>query len=194
MFATDRSLEPIWWAVFYVVTVITQSIGGKFLGKIMIVLAILMELLMVLWLCLAASTMKEENGKWVETASVNATLVLTNSTTGASTTSYVMTDVPLNSGNDVWFHGGMVNFLRALPTCVWLYIGAETAVLGAEEITNFKPSIVKGMLAGIFSLMFTGWLTVIFGSFGDPGRSISCVRVYICLCVCTLILLHPLVF
>jgi len=68
-------------------------------------------------------------------------------------------------GNSKWLPFGFNGVALALPYAMWLYLAIEQLPLAAEEATDVKKDMPKGIILGLFTLIVTG-LGVVFLNVG----------------------------
>jgi hypothetical protein len=103
MVDTDINMEPVWWTIFYVLSVILQIIGGYTLWRTIRIVGIIIVIIPVMY-CLMAI----KNGDFEKFAPYP--------------------DVP-----DRWFVGGASGFMSSLLYAAWWFVGVETMPLCCIE-------------------------------------------------------------
>ena len=79
------------------------------------------------------------------------------------------TTVELTDGSGVWFPRGIDGVLAALPFAVWLYLAIEQLPLAAEESSDPKRDMPKGILYGMLTLGVSAFLILILNAGIAPG-------------------------
>jgi ethanolamine permease len=75
----------------------------------------------------------------------------------------------LSVGDGSWFPSGWKGVLATLPFAVWLFLAIEQLPLAAEESTDPKRDMPKGLILGMATLMVSALLTVFLNSgIGSP--------------------------
>jgi ethanolamine permease len=70
--------------------------------------------------------------------------------------------VELPEGNGPFLPFGVYGIFAALPFAVWLFLAIEQLPLAAEESTDPKRDMPKGIMYGMFTLIALGFLVLIF--------------------------------
>src|SRR6185503_11864581 len=70
--------------------------------------------------------------------------------------------VELPEGNGPFLPFGVYGILAAMPFAVWLFLAIEQLPLAAEESTDPKRDMPKGIMYGMFTLIALGFLVLIF--------------------------------
>lgn len=78
---------------------------------------------------------------------------------------------PVEGGN-VLFPNGMSGVLAALPFGIWLFLAVEGVPLAAEESTDPKRDMPKGIIGAMLVLMVTGSLVVLLTA-GGAGAELA---------------------
>jgi len=78
----------------------------------------------------------------------------------------------LQNGGGEFLPKGWSGVLAALPFAVWLFLAIEQLPLAAEESVNPQKDMPKGLIFGMFTLVFSA-LTIMFlnASIGDPEQN-----------------------
>jgi len=102
----SRNLEPVWWAAFYVSTLVVQLPGGSFFWRFNLLLAIVITAIPVLYvICAIPSANFPAYAKWSEQ-------------------------------EPYYFMGGLKQFFAALPVISWLFVGVEALPLACATVKD----------------------------------------------------------
>jgi ethanolamine permease len=71
-----------------------------------------------------------------------------------------MTSTLLKDGNGPWFPFGIQGVLATLPFAVWLFLAIEQLPLAAEESTDPKRDMPRGILLGMLTLIISATMIV----------------------------------
>ena len=80
-------------------------------------------------------------------------------------------DIPPAAAGSVWFPGGAVGVLGALPFAMWFYLAIEELPLAAEEAHDPVRDMPKGILLGLLTLVITAFATLILNTAMAPGAA-----------------------
>jgi ethanolamine permease len=78
-------------------------------------------------------------------------------------------NIPPEPGGSRWLPKGVGGIFAALPFAIWFYLAIEELPLAAEESHDPKRDMPKGILAGLLTLVVTGFLTLFLNSGVAPG-------------------------
>jgi ethanolamine permease len=78
-------------------------------------------------------------------------------------------NIPPESGGSRWLPKGIGGIFAALPFAIWFYLAIEELPLAAEESHDPKRDMPKGIMAGLLTLVVTGFLTLFLNSGIAPG-------------------------
>jgi ethanolamine permease len=77
----------------------------------------------------------------------------------------LLTNIEPEPGNSKWLPFGLKGVAPALPYAMWLYLAIEQLPLAAEEATDVKKDMPRGIILGLITLIITG-LGVVFLNVG----------------------------
>lgn len=81
-------------------------------------------------------------------------------------------NIPPTDGNSVMFPNGVSGVLAALPFGIWLFLAVEGVPLAAEESTDPKRDMPKGIIGAMLTLVVTGALVVLLTA-GGAGAAFA---------------------
>src|SRR5690606_2467368 len=154
IFGTPASVQPLWWIGCYLVFVALNYAGVEMSFKISVVVTLLA--LAVLALFWVSAIPYADFGRWALNIGV--------APDGA------FYELP-NGGGEV-LPKGWSGVFAALPFAVWLFLAIEQLPLAAEESVNPQKDMPKGLIFGMFTLVFSA-LTIMFlnASIGVPEQN-----------------------
>jgi ethanolamine permease len=74
-----------------------------------------------------------------------------------------------NSGADLWFQGGINEFMRVLPLPCWFFVGVESLNLAGQEVHKPKEVIPPGYISCIATLFCTCFGVLFVAVSQNPG-------------------------
>jgi len=135
---TPDSWQPLWWVVSYMIFVGLNVTGVELSFRITVVVTLLaLGCLIVFWI----------------SALVNMDFSRYAMNVGAG-------GVHLPEGNGPFLPGGIEGIFLAMPFAVWLFLAVEQLPLAAEESHAPEKDMPRGILAAIFTLMFSAFMIV----------------------------------
>lgn len=146
IFETGPEYQPLWWAGCYVVFVALNYWGVAVSFKISVVVTILaLAVLAVFWI--SAIPFADFN-RWALNIGVGADGAL----------------IELPQGGGAFLPKGWGGVLAALPFAVWLFLAIEELPLAAEESVDPKVDMPKGLIFGLFTLMFSALMIMLLNA------------------------------
>jgi ethanolamine permease len=138
IFGTAPAVLPLWWIGFYVVFVGLNIIGVELSFKVTVVITLLaLACLAVFW---ASALPHIDFGRWAMNVGEGGAL--------------------LPDGHGPWLPLGFSGVLAAMPFAVWLFLAIEQLPLAAEESVDPRRDMPRGILAGIFTLIFSAFMVL----------------------------------
>ena len=136
IFDTPPAWQPLWWIGFYVVFIGLNVVGVELSFKITLTVTLLaLACLLVFWI---SAFPKIDFSRWAMNIGPGGTV--------------------LAAGNGPFLPLGFGGVLAALPFAVWLFLAIEQLPLAAEESVDPKRDMPRGIIAGIFTLIFSAFM------------------------------------
>lgn len=154
IFETPVGVQPLWWLGCYILFVSLNYVGVAVSFKISVVVTLLaLAVLAVFWV--SAIPFADFN-RWALNIGVGADGAL----------------MELPNGGGTFLPMGWGGVLAAMPFAVWLFLAIEELPLAAEESVDPKKDMPKGLIFGMFTLVFSALMIMFLNaSIGDPeGR------------------------
>ena len=148
----SEEIEPVYWFIFFLVTVTIHSYGGKTLWRIIIGLSVLSCSLLLVYI--AGSI------KFADLAA-NAPLSADD-----------------NSPYEQWFHGGMYEFMHVLPLPCWFFVGIQSINLACTDIVSPKSEVPKGFMAAMCTVLCTSFSVILIACSLSPGVPVLLTRTH----------------
>jgi ethanolamine permease len=140
IFETPASAQPLWWLGCYILFVALNYAGVEFSFKISVVVTLLaLAVLAVFWV---SAIPFADFTRWALNIGVAADGSL----------------IELPNGNGEFLPKGWAGVLAAMPFAVWLFLAIEELPLAAEESVDPKKDMPKGLIFGMFTLVFSALL------------------------------------
>ncbi len=137
IFETPTSLQPLWWIACYIVFVALNYWGVELSFKISVVVTLLaLAVLVVFWV---SAIPFADFSRWALNVGVGADGSL----------------IELPNGGGEFLPKGWMGVLAAMPFAVWLFLAIEELPLAAEESVDPKKDMPKGLIFGMFTLIFS---------------------------------------
>jgi ethanolamine permease len=137
IFETPASLQPLWWIACYIVFVALNYWGVELSFKISVVVTLLaLAVLVVFWV---SAIPFADFSRWALNVGVGADGSL----------------IELPNGGGEFLPKGWMGVLAAMPFAVWLFLAIEELPLAAEESVDPKKDMPKGLIFGMFTLIFS---------------------------------------
>jgi ethanolamine permease len=146
IFETPTSVQPLWWAAFYVFFLILNLRGVELSFKVTV--AVTLGALAVLVLYWVTAIPQIDFSRWA--------LNITAGPGGKP--------VELPNGNGPWFPFGLKSVIIAMPFAVWLFLAIEQLPLAAEESYDPRKDMPKGLLLGMATLTISALLILFLNS------------------------------
>ncbi len=140
IFETPDSAQPLWWAGSYAVFLLLNLRGVELSFKVSVIVTLgALAVLAIYWL---SSIPHIDLGRWALNIGAGAD----------------GSPVELPEGGGTWLPFGFAGALAALPFAVWLFLAIEQLPLAAEESTDPKRDMPKGLIYGMTTLMISALL------------------------------------
>lgn len=138
IFGTPTEYLPLWWIGFYIFFVGLNIVGVELSFKVTLVITLLaLACLAVFW---ASALPNIDFSRWAMNVGEGGAL--------------------LENGNGPLLPLGITGVLAAMPFAVWLFLAIEQLPLAAEESVDPKRDMPRGILAGIFTLIFSAFMVL----------------------------------
>lgn len=138
IFGTPTEYLPLWWIGFYIFFVGLNIVGVELSFKVTLVITLLaLACLAVFW---ASALPNIDFSRWAMNVGEGGAL--------------------LENGNGPLLPMGITGVLAAMPFAVWLFLAIEQLPLAAEESVDPKRDMPRGILAGIFTLIFSAFMVL----------------------------------
>jgi ethanolamine permease len=144
IFGTPASLQPLWWIFGYAVFVGLNARGVELSFTVTVIVTLLAIGILVVFFLSAIPFI--DFGKYAMNIGADPA-------TGAA--------VELPDGHGPFLPLGVRGILAALPFAVWLFLAIEQLPLAAEESTDPKRDMPKGIMLGMFTLIILSFLVLI---------------------------------
>jgi ethanolamine permease len=153
IFETSAAMQPLWWIGCYILFVALNYVGVELSFKISVTVTLLaLAVLVVFWI---SAIPQADFGRWALNIGVDAEGAL----------------VELPEGGGELFPKGWFGVLAALPFAVWLFLAIEELPLAAEESVDPKKDMPKGLILGLFTLIFSALMIMFLNaSIGGTGE------------------------
>ncbi|HEY5808628.1 MAG TPA: amino acid permease [Povalibacter sp.] len=153
IFETDAALQPLYWIGCYVLFVALNYWGVAVSFKISVIVTVLaLVVLAIFWI---SAIPHADFTRWALNIGVGPDGALTE----------------LPEGGGTFLPKGWGGVLAALPFAVWLFLAIEELPLAAEESVDPKKDMPKGLIFGMFTLIFSAvmimFLNASIGGMGD---------------------------
>lgn len=151
IFETPEMYQPLWWVACYILFVSLNYWGVALSFKISVVVTLLaLAVLVVFWV---SALPHADFGRWALNIAVDAN--------GAV--------IELPAGGGEFLPKGWMGVLAAMPFAVWLFLAIEELPLAAEESVDPKRDMPKGLIFGMFTLVFSALMIMFLNaSIGSP--------------------------
>ena len=138
IFGTPTEYLPLWWIGFYIFFVGLNIVGVELSFKVTLVITLLaLACLAVFWVSALPNI---DFSLWAMNVGEGGAL--------------------LENGNGPLLPMGITGVLAAMPFAVWLFLAIEQLPLAAEESVDPKRDMPRGILAGIFTLIFSAFMVL----------------------------------
>jgi L-asparagine transporter-like permease len=143
----DKQWEPLYWLVFYVLSLSVHCYGGRPLWRCFAVFSITGFLLLIVYLLgsIPYTDLPEHAPMYKDES---------------------------DSEYDRWFRGGFYKFMHALPYPSWFFIGIQNINLACGEMRSPKTDVPRGYLAAITTVVFTSFAAILVAVSVHPGTSV----------------------
>ncbi|HEX6572916.1 MAG TPA: amino acid permease [Steroidobacteraceae bacterium] len=146
IFETPTAAQPIWWAASYAVFLLLNLRGVELSFRVSVIVTL--GALCVLAIYWVSALPHVDFNRWALNIGAGAD--------GAP--------VELPEGGGPWLPFGIAGALASLPFAVWLFLAIEQLPLAAEESTDPKKDMPKGLLYGMATLMVSALLITFLNS------------------------------
>ncbi len=134
---TPAHLQPLWWIGCYILFVALNYAGVEVSFKISVVVTLLaLGVLAVFWV---SAIPYADFSRWALNIGVGPDGAL----------------IELPNGGGDFLPMGWAGVLAAMPFAVWLFLAIEELPLAAEESVDPKRDMPKGLIFGLFTLVFS---------------------------------------
>ena len=151
IFETPASAQPLWWIGCYLLFVALNYWGVELSFKISVIVTVLaLAVLVVFWI---SAIPFADFSRWA--------LNIAAGPDGKA--------IELPNGGGTFLPMGWTGVLAALPFAVWLFLAIEELPLAAEESVDPKKDMPKGLIFGMFTLIFSAMMIMFLNaSIGSP--------------------------
>lgn len=154
IFETGAGFQPVWWVGCYILFVALNLIGVDLSFRVSLLVTVAaLAILAVFW---ASALPAFDFARWSLNIGVGPD--------GAP--------VELAGGGGAFLPFGIGGALAALPFAVWLFLAIEQLPLAAEESVDPKRDMPRGLILGIFTLIFSAFM-VLFLNSGIPNGAFA---------------------
>jgi ethanolamine permease len=146
IFETGPQWQPVWWAASYVVFLLLNLIGVELSFRVSVIVTVgALAVLAVYWI---SAIPHFDFSRWALNIGVGPDGM----------------KVELPEGGGSWLPFGWYGVLATLPFAVWLFLAIEQLPLAAEESTDPKRDMPKGLIYGMSTLMVSALLITFLNS------------------------------
>jgi ethanolamine permease len=146
IFETPAEWQPLWWAASYALFLALNLLGVELSFRVSVIVTIgALAVLAVFW---ASALPHFDLARWALDIGI--------APDGSA--------VELAKGGGSWLPRGWGGVLATLPFAVWLFLAIEQLPLAAEESTDPKRDMPRGLIYGMSTLMMSALLTVFLNS------------------------------
>jgi ethanolamine permease len=137
IFETPKELQPLWWVGCYLLFVALNYWGVALSFKISVVVTVMaLAVLAIFWI---SAIPHADFNRWALNVAAGPDGAL----------------IELADGHGTFLPKGWGGVLAALPFAVWLFLAIEELPLAAEESVDPKRDMPKGLIFGMFTLIFS---------------------------------------
>jgi ethanolamine permease len=146
IFETGPQYQPLWWAASYVVFLLLNLLGVELSFRVSVIVTVgALAVLAVYWV---SAIPHFDLTRWALNIGVGPDGM----------------KVELPEGGGSWLPFGWVGVLGTLPFAVWLFLAIEQLPLAAEESSDPKRDMPKGLIYGMSTLMISALLITFLNS------------------------------
>ena len=146
IFETPPAFQPLWWVACYIVFVALNYWGVAVSFKISVIVTIMaLAVLAVFWI---SAIPFADFDRWALNIAFDA----------------AGKPVELPNGGGAFLPNGWGGVLAALPFAVWLFLAIEELPLAAEESVDPRVDMPKGLIFGMFTLMFSALMIMLLNA------------------------------
>jgi ethanolamine permease len=146
IFETPPQLQPVWWAISYAIFVLLNLLGVELSFRVSVIVTLgALAVLGVYWV---SAIPHFDLTRWALNIGVGPD--------GSK--------VELPQGGGSWLPFGIGGVLATLPFAVWLFLAIEQLPLAAEESSDPKKDMPKGLIYGMSTLMVSALLITFLNS------------------------------
>jgi ethanolamine permease len=146
IFETGPQYQPLWWAAAYIVFLLLNLLGVELSFRVSVIVTVgALAVLAVFWI---SAIPHVDISRWALNIGVGPD--------GAK--------VELPNGGGSWLPAGIPGVLATLPFAVWLFLAIEQLPLAAEESSDPKKDMPKGLIYGMSTLMLSALLITFLNS------------------------------
>jgi ethanolamine permease len=146
IFETGPQFQPLWWAASYAIFLTLNLLGVELSFRVSVIVTL--GALLVLAVYWVSAIPNVDINRWALNIGVGAD--------GAK--------VELPEGGGSWLPFGWTGVLATLPFAVWLFLAIEQLPLAAEESSDPKKDMPKGLIYGMATLMASALLITFLNS------------------------------
>lgn len=152
-FADAKAFQPLWWIGCYLLFVALNYWGVALSFKISVIVTVMaLAVLAIFWV---SAIPHADFTRWALNIGVGPDGSL----------------IELPEGGGEFLPKGWAGVLAALPFAVWLFLAIEELPLAAEESVDPKKDMPKGLIFGMFTLIFSALMIMFLNaSIGGMGE------------------------
>lgn len=153
IFETPSAAQPLWWIGAYAVFVALNYWGVELSFKISVTVTLMaLAVLVIFWV---SAIPHADFSRWALNIGVGPDGKF----------------IELPEGGGSFLPKGLAGAFAALPFAVWLFLAIEELPLAAEESHDPKKDMPKGLILGMFTLIFSAvMIMVLNASIGGTGE------------------------
>jgi ethanolamine permease len=153
IFGTPPAYQPLWWIGAYLLFVALNYWGVELSFKISVIVTILaLAVLAIFWI---SAIPFADFTRWALNIAIGPD----------------GKPVELPEGGGAFLPNGWFGVLAALPFAVWLFLAIEELPLAAEESVDPKKDMPKGLIFGMFTLIFSATMIMFLNAaIGSPEQ------------------------
>ena len=136
-----EQLEPLWWALFYLGSLMVHTQGGRLFWRFNKVFAVITVSIILIYIF-----------GTIKFADFNANAPLAH-----------------QSGTEAWMHHDFLGFMHILPKPAWFFLGIQSINLSCGKMKNPKLDVPRGYLGAIATTCLTSIAVVFLSCSLAPG-------------------------
>src|SRR5689334_11388694 len=146
IFETAPQYQPLWWAASYIVFLLLNLLGVELSFRVSVIVTLgALAVLAVYWV---SAIPHFDLTRWALNIGVDPDGM----------------KVELPQGGGSWLPFGFGGVLATLPFAVWLFLAIEQLPLAAEESSEPKKDMPRGLISGMLTLMVSALLITFLNS------------------------------